>query len=236
MKKFIIANWKMNPETLTEASQLFSSVAEGIKEIKNTEVVVCPPYIYFSIFNSSVVHEQQLLKNIKIGAQNSSWEEKGAFTGEISPLMLKELGTEYVIIGHSERRKYFGETDEMVNKKIISLLKQELNPILCIDNMAQLKKDLAGINREEFKKIIIAFEPISAIGTGNPYDLEGAEKMRNLIKSVLEEETSILYGGSVNSQNAAGFIEKAGFQGLLIGGASLNPKEFIKIIDSLEKN
>jgi triosephosphate isomerase len=220
----------MNPNTLAEAEQIFNSVAEGIKEIKNTEVVICPPYIYFSIFNS------QLLGDIKVGAQNSFWEEKGAFTGEISLPMLKGLNVEYVIIGHSERRKYFGETDEMINKKVLSVLKQELKPILCIDNMAQLKKDLAEINREEFKKIIIAFEPISAIGTGNPYDLEGAEKMRNLIKSVLEEETPILYGGSVNSQNAAGFIEKAGFQGLLIGGASLNPKEFIKIIGSLEKN
>jgi len=230
MKPLIVANWKMNPGTLAEAEQLFNSVAEGVKDIKDAEVVVCPPYIYFSIFNSS------LLKDIKIGAQNSFWEEKGAFTGEISLTMLKGFGIEYVIIGHSERRKHLGETDEMINKKIISVLKEGLKPILCIDNMAQLKKDLADIKREEFKKIIVAFEPISAIGTGNPYDLEGAEKMRNLIKSVLEEETSIIYGGSVNSQNAEGFVKKAGFQGLLIGGASLNPKEFIRIVDSFGKN
>ncbi|MFA4999048.1 MAG: triose-phosphate isomerase [Candidatus Paceibacterota bacterium] len=230
MKPLIVANWKMNPDTLAEAEQLLNSVAEGIKETKNTEVVICPPHIYFSIFND------QPLKDIKIGAQNSFWEEKGAYTGEISLPMLKGFQVEYVIIGHSERRKYLLETDEMINKKVISVLKQGLKPILCIDNMAQLKKDLAEVKREEFKKIVIAFEPVSAIGTGNPYDLEGAEKMRNLIKSVLEEETSILYGGSVNSENAAGFIKKAGFQGLLIGGASLNPKEFIKIVESLEKS
>ncbi len=234
MKPLIVANWKMNPDTLAGAEQLFNSVAGGIKEIKNTEVVVCPPYIYFSIFNP------QFLEDIKVGAQNSFWENPptggGAYTGEISLKMLKGFGIEYVIIGHSERRKYLLETDEMINKKVISALKEGLKPILCIDNMAQLKKALAEVKREEFKKIVVAFEPVSAIGTGNPYDLEGAEKMRNLIKSVLEEETPILYGGSVNSENAAGFIKKAGFQGLLIGGASLNPKEFIKIVESLEKS
>ena len=161
-----------------------------------------------------------------LGAQNCFWEEKGAFTGEISATMLKNLDCQYVIIGHSERRRHFGESDEMINKKIKAALMNGLKPILCIANLFQFKKSLTGIS----KKVIIAYEPLSAIGTGKPYSVEKAKKMRNLIKSPF-----VLYGGSVNSENAINYIKKAGFQGLLVGGASLIAKEFIEIVKNVSK-
>ena len=212
MKPFIVANWKCNPASLKGAKLLFDSVARGIKNVRKVEVVICPPFIYLS--------------NIQLGGQDCFWEEKGAYTGEISPSMLKDLGVEYVIIGHSERRKYLKETDEMVNKKIEAALKQGLKPILCIDKISQLKKDLEGV--------IIAYEPLFAIGTGKPCSIGKAKKMRILIKKNLKRGAPILYGGSVNSQNAQDYIKKAGFQGLLVGSASLNSKEFLSIVKGID--
>ncbi len=126
MKPLIVANWKMNPITLTEAKKLFDAVKKGIKNIKRVVVVICPPFQYLSF--------------IKSGAQDVFWEDLGAYTGEISGLMLKNMGVKYVIIGHSERRKYFKETDEMINKKVKAALKQNLKPILCIDKISQISK------------------------------------------------------------------------------------------------
>ena len=221
MRPLIVANWKCNPITLAKAKLLFNSVKKGIKNVKNVEVVICPPFIYIPYLLKPKTYHL----NPKFGAQDCFWEEKGAYTGEVSPKMLKDLGVEYVIIGHSERRA-LGETNEMINKKIRAALKSGLKPILCIDKISQIKKDLKT-------GVIVAYEPLFAIGTGKVCSPEKAKKMKILIKKKVN--CPALYGGSVNSQNAADYIEKAGFDGLLVGGASLDPKEFIQIIKNVAK-
>jgi triosephosphate isomerase (TIM) len=219
MKTLIVANWKMNPLTLAEAKGLFASLARAIRNVKKTEVVVCPPFVY-------IPQSDRMKYELQMGAQDCFWEEKGAFTGEISPLMLRDIGCRYVIIGHSERRKYQRETGEMINKKIKAALAAGLKPILCIASLNQLKKELKDIP----EKIIIAYEPLSAIGTRRPCSLEKAGKMRKLIKA-----SQVLYGGSVNPQNATDYILKAGFQGLLVGGVSLDSKQFLQTVSNIEK-
>ena len=247
-KTIIVANWKMNPQTLKEAESLFDSVKEGIKNSERVEVVICPPFTYLPA----------LLKNPKaliIGAQNSFWEDSGAFTGEISPLMLKSLGCQYVILGHSERRKYFSEKDEEVNQKIKAVVSADLKPILCIGESQgerekgdtqnvlerQLRKALYDIPSQSFQnsEFLIAYEPIWAIGTGKACSSEEAEKVAVFIRKTLTdlcdketaEEVPILYGGSANSQNAQSYIKEVNLRGLLVGGASLKAEEFIKIIE-----
>ncbi len=215
MKSLIVANWKMNPASLKEAKNLFDSVKQGIRNTKKVEAVVCPPFIYLSALN-----KRGFASAINLGAQDCFWEESGAFTGEVSPRQLKDLGVKYVIIGHSERRKYFEETDEIVSRKLKACLKVGLRPILCVEKLSQLK----GIKKD----IIVAFEPVSAIGTGEAFSVEKAKSARKAIKN-----NFVLYGGSVSSKNAKDYIEKAGFKGLLIGGASLKGKEFIKIIKTI---
>jgi len=219
MKKIIIANWKCNPATLAEAEKLFNKV-------KKTKAVICPPFLYLSMF-----------KGTELGAQDCHWEQSGAFTGEVSPLMLKDSGIRYVIIGHSERRIHFKETDEMINKKLKAALKNDLIPILCIGEKkgeivekvisSQLKKDLKGISKDDLKKIIIAYEPVWAIGTGDFCKPNKAKKALDFIKNKIN--TRILYGGSVNSKISKSYID-VGFDGLLVGGASLDAQEFIKIV------
>jgi len=232
MKPLIAANWKMNPETAKDAKALFEAVKRGVKGVES-EVVVCPPFIYLP-----------LLKGLQIGAQNCFYEEKGAFTGEISALMLKDLGVEYVIIGHSERRKYFNETDEVVNKKIKKALESGLKIIFCIGETAeerdagkkkeilekQIKQGLAGIN--DLENINIAYEPVWAIGTGNNCSVQETKESIDYIRKFVRENTRILYGGSVKSENSGMYIKDAGANGLLVGGASLNAGEFIKIVKS----
>jgi len=258
MKTLIVANWKMNPTTLEGAKLLFEAVKKEVKNIKKVEIVICPPFTFLS-------NIQYPISNIKLGAQDCFWEEKGAFTGEISPLMLKNLGCEYIIIGHSERRK-LGETDEMINKKIKAVITAKLKPILCIGETEkerrkgktlqvlknQLRQDLKGIEncKLESKKIsssppslhcsvienlIIAYEPVWAIGTGNPCSSKEAKKVFLFLQKFFGK-VPVLYGGSVDSENAASYIHEANFQGLLVGGASLNPKEFIKIIKSVAQS
>lgn len=238
MKKiFIIANWKMNPQNLKEAKFLFEGVKKSIKDIKNIEIVICPPFVYLSELG---IRNKEL--EIKLGAQDCFWEESGPYTGEVSAAMLKNLGCQYVIIGHSGRRKELKETDEMINKKIKTVLKTKLKPILCIDNISQLKKGIKGILQKDFKNLIIAYEPLSAIGTGNPYDWKKAKEMKNKIQKVLIEQglsplsgdsPCIIYGGSVDSKNAINYIKQSGFNGLLVGGASLKTKEFMKIVKNI---
>jgi len=238
MKPLIVANWKCNPTTLEGAKLLFNSVKRGIQNIRNLEVVICPPFPYLSIINNQ-------LSIIKLGAQDCFWEERGAYTGEISPSMLKDLGVEYVIIGHSERRKYQQEKDLMIYKKIEAALKRGLKPILCIDKIPQLPSFLRkrggrrGRNplrpKKDLEDVIIAYEPLFAIGTGKPCSIDKAKKMRIAIKKKLNKNIPILYGGSVNSENARDYVKKAGFQGLLVGGASLNAQEFIKIVKNVSE-
>ncbi|PIY90762.1 MAG: triose-phosphate isomerase [Candidatus Nealsonbacteria bacterium CG_4_10_14_0_8_um_filter_35_10] len=182
---------------------------------------------------------------IKLGAQDCFWEKKGAYTGEISPTMLKDLGCQYVLLGHSERKR-LGETDEIINKKLKAALSAKLNPIFClgetekerdegeIQNIlkSQLEKGLNKISKKEIKNIVIAYEPVWAIGTGNPCHPSEAKKVLLFLRKFFKKNL-ILYGGSVNSKNATPYIKEAKFQGLLIGGASLNAKEFIKIVKNL---
>ena len=243
MKNLIVANWKMNPNSQKEAKEIFDAIREGVRGLKS-EVVVCPPsvYLYASIFGEGIVG---------MGAQNIYFEDKGAFTGEISALMLKDLGAEYAIIGHSERRKYFGETDETVNKKIKKALETGIKVIFCIGETAeerdagkknevlerQIKQGLAGIDNLE--NVNIAYEPVWAIGTGNNCSVEETKESIDFIRktlalSVVEGETRILYGGSVKSDNSGSYIKEAGANGLLVGGASLKADEFVKIVQSAE--
>lgn len=242
MKNLIAANWKMNPNSQKEAKEIFDAVRDGVRKL-NSEVVICPPsvYLYASVFGEGVV---------AMGAQNMFWEDKGAFTGEISSAMLKDLGVEYVIIGHSERRKYFSETDETVNKKIKKALSAGLKIIFCIGETAeergagkknevlerQIKKGLNGIENWNLKieNLAIAYEPVWAIGTGNNCSVEETKESVNFIRKFLPENTRVLYGGSVKSENSGAYVKEAGANGLLVGGASLIAEEFVKIVKSAE--
>lgn len=225
-KKLIVANWKCNPTTLAAAKRLFSSVKKGLKNVKNVKVVICPPFVYVSSFKFQV-------SGLSLGAQNCFWEEKGAFTGEISPVMLKGLSCKYVLVGHSEREKYLAETDIMVAKKLKAVLDKNLIPIFCIDNISEIKRTLKNFSRRGISKIIFTYEPVWAIGTGKTPTYAQARRVKGSIKKLLGKKTVILYGGSVNSQNALGFINEAGFDGLLIGGASLKAAEFAKIVKNV---
>lgn len=238
MKNLIAANWKMNPVSKKEAEYIFKGIKKGIKSAK-AEVVICPPAIFLSE-----------LKGLTLSAQNIYFEDKGAFTGEISAAMLKDLGVEYVIIGHSERRKYFGETDESVNKKIKKALETGLKVIFCIGETSedrgagkknevlerQLKVGLFGMEnwKLEIENLAIAYEPVWAIGTGNNCSVEETKESVNFIRKFIKPETRILYGGSVKSENSGAYIKEAGANGLLVGGASLNAEEFVKIVKSAE--
>jgi len=235
MKLLIIANWKMNPLTEREARRLLTSIKKGLKGKKNMEIVICPPLPYLSILNGH-------LSSLKLGAQNCFWKDKGPYTGEVSPQILKNIGCRYVIIGHSERRQIFKETDEMVNVKIkagktFHVLEREI------------KKGLDKISKKEIEKVIIAYEPIWAIGTKKACEENEVMTVALFIKKLVSRlynkkvasNIRIIYGGSVDSKNAPDYLRESKMdylreskmQGLLVGGASLNSKEFIKIIKSL---
>ena len=242
MKNLIVANWKCNPTTKKEAENIFEEIKSGI-ESANSEVVICPSFLYLSE-----------LKGLALGAQNCFWEEKGAFTGEISAAMLKDLGVEYVIIGHSERRKYFGETDKIINKKIKKANEAGLKIIFCVGETAEerdgnkrsevLERQLKiGLNKiDNMENINIAYEPIWAIGTGNNCSVEETKEsidfirkfVEGLYKKEVDDNVRILYGGSVKSENSGAYIKDAGANGLLVGGSSLNSEEFVKIVKSAE--
>jgi triosephosphate isomerase len=250
MKLLIIGNWKCNPVKLEEAKKIFVSVENEMKEIENVETVICPPFVY-------LLDLKPISNNLKIGAQDCLWEESGAFTGAISPLMLKNIGCQYVILGHSERRTHFEETNEIINKKIKAALSTGLNVIFCFGETeiekrkgqtekvleVQIKKGLAGVSRKEMENIVIAYEPVWAIGTGNPCSPEDTRKtslfirkiITNLYPDIILDNLRILYGGSVNSENVEEYSLKSGVQGFIVGGASLRPEEFLKIIKTSNK-
>ena len=229
-----------------EAINFIQELTPLVKDTKN-DVVLCVPYI--DLFYS-LLHVQGT--NIKIGAQNMHWEEKGAYTGEVSASMLKSIGVEYVIIGHSERRQYFNETDETVNKKIKSALAHGLKPIVCVGETLeqreagetekivtnQIAKAFEGIASEDLEKIIVAYEPIWAIGTGKTATKEDANNTIMQIRKKLAEiygqneaeGVIIQYGGSVKSSNAKELFEMSDIDGGLVGGASLKAEEFSKIV------
>jgi len=234
MKNLIAGNWKLNPTNQKEAKEIFDEIKAGIKDT-TAEVVICPPFVYMP-----------LLKGLALGGQNIYSEEKGAFTGEISGAMLKDIGAEYVIIGHSERRKYFNETDEQINQKIKKALEFGLKIIFCIGETAEEKE--AGKREEVLQRQIqdglkdipdidninVAYEPVWAIGTGNNCSVEETKEAIEFIRKFVKKDTRIIYGGSVKSENSGAYIKEALANGLLPGGASLNAKEFIKIIQSAE--
>jgi len=239
----IAGNWKMNT-TVSEAVGLVKEMLPGLDRVKNVEKVVCPPYV-----SLSAVREVINGTTIKLGAQNLHFMEKGAYTGEVSPVMLAGL-CEYVIIGHSERRQYFDETDEIVNKKIKAALKAGLEPILCIGE--RLEENEAGKTEEvvtgKLKSalsgtvypvgFVIAYEPVWAIGTGKAATGKQANDTIGLIRRNIAElyggeaagDVRILYGGSVTAANAAEFMEQPEIDGALVGGASLKPDEFLSIV------
>lgn len=245
-KKVIAGNWKMN-KLPNEAMDFISELAPLVKNAES-EVVLCVPYtdLFYSL-----LHTQDT--NIKIGAQNMHYEEKGAYTGEISGEMLKSIGVEYVIIGHSERRAYYGETDETVNKKLKKALSLGLKPIVCVGESLeqrekgsakdivtmQTKLALEGLKNDEVEKTIIAYEPIWAIGTGKTATKEDAnetikwirEKIEEIYGKNVAERVIIQYGGSVKSSNAKDLFEMSDIDGGLVGGASLDAQEFAKIVN-----
>jgi len=243
MRKPIIAgNWKMF-KTRDEALAFIYKVNENVPAQEIVDSVICAP---FTVLRCLVKRQGE---NLRIGAQNMHYEEQGAFTGEIAPNMLTSLGVEYVIIGHSERRAMFNETDESINKKLHAAFNHDLTPILCVGEHLeeretgkteallkhQLVKDLNGLTDEQVKKLVIAYEPIWAIGTGKTATNEVAEETCAYIRSVVKELYSnevaeamrIQYGGSVKVANIEGLMKMPNIDGALIGGASLNPDDFI---------
>ncbi|MEK7113432.1 MAG: triose-phosphate isomerase [Patescibacteria group bacterium] len=248
MKKIVVGNWKMNPSSLKEAENLFEKIVKLMPRLKNTEVVVCPPVLF-------IEELEEISKKIKIGAQNVSSEKEGSYTGEVSAKMLKNMRVKHVIVGHSERRK-IGETDIDVNRKIKATLSSSLVPVLCIgeevrdeDNKyfdfikTQLRDSLENISKSDITKIIVAYEPVWAIGTGaSAATATEFFEMGIFIKKVLSDKFGlkvvskirIIYGGSVDEKNAEEFIKIGKADGFLIGRASLNAEKFSKIIKTCE--
>ena len=245
-RKVIAGNWKMNMLP-NEAIKFIEDFAPLVKDTQN-EVILCVPYtdLFYTLLNAQGT-------NIKIGAQNMHFEKSGAYTGEVSAEMLKSINVEYVIIGHSERRQYFNETDETVNKKIKAAFENGLKPIVCVGETLeqreagttidiitnQTKLALEGLTDEQVAQTIIAYEPIWAIGTGKTATSEDAESSIKAIRDKIEEiygqnvsqRVIIQYGGSVKSSNAKELFEMPDIDGGLVGGASLKPDEFSKIVN-----
>ena len=252
MRKPIIAgNWKMN-KTVPEALELVNGIKNVLRDIKEVEIVVCPPATGLSEV-AGVLQGS----NIGLGAQNVYWEEGGAYTGEISCLMLKEIGCRYVIIGHSERRSYFNETNESVNKKVKTVLRYNLTPIVCVGERLEQREAnqtfevvrdhiqgaLQGFSAEEAKKIIIAYEPVWAIGTGRTATPDQAQEVHGFIRQLLKELHNhdvadivrIQYGGSIKPDNIIDLMAQPDVDGGLVGGASLKLDSFVKIVKGSRK-
>ena len=243
---FIAGNWKMN-KTVAEAIDLAKQLKASLSGIEGVEVDVAPPFT--ALF---VVRKELEGSSIQLVAQNIFWEEKGAFTGEIAPPMLKEVGCHYVILGHSERRQFFGETDETVNRKVRATLSQGLKVIFCIGETLKEREEgktfavierqvpggLKDIRKEEMSSIVIAYEPVWAIGTGKTATPEQAEEVHGFIRKKLgqlyskeiAEGMRIQYGGSVTPENVKGLMGQENIDGALVGGASLKSETFSKIV------
>ena len=251
MKKLIAANWKMN-KTVKESISFVKEFEKIVNE-KDVDIVICPAFTSLNVVANEIKNS-----SIKLGAQNMHFEDSGAYTGEISALMLKEIGCEYVILGHSERREIFDENDFLINKKVIAALKNNLKPILCVgENMGQrkngktreiiqnqLKNCLGNIDKNQILKINVAYEPIWAISKGNPNHkaatAEDAEEGHKFIRSVVEKmfgkniskNIRIIYGGSMKPENAKELLGMPNIDGGLVGNASLNAKNFAEIVQS----
>jgi len=250
MRKNIVAgNWKMN-KTFQEAEELIDQIAVGMEDKSlKCELIVCPPSLFLEVA-SDYAEESRL----KVGAQNVSEHEEGAFTGELSAPMLASVDVEYCIVGHSERRKYFGETNTQLAQKVDLLLNHGIQPIFCCGEVLeereksiqfdvvkkQIVESLFHLNKDEFSNLVIAYEPVWAIGTGKTASTEQAQEMHAFIRSLIiekygketAEEVSILYGGSCNPGNAQALFSNPDVDGGLIGGASLKVDDFLKIASS----
>jgi triosephosphate isomerase len=247
-KPFVAGNWKMNTNSQSSVD-LAKAVASGCSEVAggSVSVAVIPPFVYLQSVAKAVSSH-----HIAVGAQDIYFEEKGAFTGEISPAMLKDVGCTYVLCGHSERRHVIGETDELVNKKMVAAISGGLLPILCVGELLeqrdagqteavvaeQVKAGLAGLNVEKLSAVTIAYEPVWAIGTGRTATPQQAQDVHAFIRGLLAEmygkkaaqEMRVLYGGSVNAANAKELMGQEDVDGSLVGGASLKADDFVAII------
>ena len=248
-KKIIAGNWKMN-KNVSDTKEYFEKFNELIKDSDN-DIIICTPFIDLAVAKENAAN------NISIGAQNMHFADKGAYTGEVSGKMLNECGIPYVIIGHSERREYFNETDDMVNKKIKAAFANELTPILCVGEtleereagkakdkvVMQIQKDFLELDAELAEKVIVAYEPIWAIGTGKTCDSDEANRVIAMIRTVVKEVAGveaadairILYGGSVKPSTIAEQMSKSDIDGALIGGASLKADSLNEIIANTMK-
>lgn len=255
MKKLIIGNWKMNPSDITKAKRIFVEIRKKASTMRNVETIVCPPFLYINILQKLVTGHRCV-----IGAQDAFWEPVGAFTGEVSPFMLAEAGVKYVILGHSERRA-LGDGNDIVSKKVNASLRRGLKVILCVGEGSrdshgrffsfiekQLKESLAGVKVKDLKDVIVAYEPLWAIGKNATRGATADEftEMIIFIRKVLADmfnkkeamKIPIIYGGSVDHKNAKEFLEVYGSGGLLPGRASLDPKKFnaiLEIANSIKK-
>ncbi len=243
-RPLIAGNWKMH-KTVGEAVSLVRELRENLKDVDDRDILVCPPFTAIK-----AVADQLEGSNIKVGGQDMFWEDSGAYTGEISADMLKDAGATFVIIGHSERRKYFGETNETVNKKIKKALEKGLIPIMCVGETLEQREEgkafdvvtdhvlggLEGLSAEQVKKVAIAYEPVWAIGTGKTATPEDADAMHAHIRKLLNEkwgvgeEVIILYGGSVKPENIDSLMAMENIDGALVGGASLKADSFTRIV------
>ena len=241
----IAGNWKMF-KTVNEATDYATSFLEEVKEVTELDIILCAPFTALyplkNELEESVVH---------LGAQNMSWADQGAYTGEISAQMLLDAACTYVILGHSERREMFGETDEQINKKVIKALAAGLTPILCVgENLnireegkaaervqSQITHSLSDLSTEDLGRIVVAYEPIWAIGTGKTASSQDAQEMCAAIRATLNglmglgaQKVPILYGGSVKAENIAELLNESDVDGALVGGASLDPQNFAKLV------
>ena len=256
MKKLIIANWKMNPKTAREASALAQAVAKGARRFaRKVEVVLAPPFTFLVLPTIASVKAGCL--SLKLGAQDVFWEREGAYTGEVSVAQLKSVGASYVIVGHSERRA-FSETNEMVHKKLLAVLKNGMYAVLCVGEQERKKETafpplvreelyegLHGIPKPLLRRLIVVYEPVWAIsghgvGADKPKDVFEMTILirRELVRLIGKKRamrTPILYGGSVDEKNSAQFVGEGRVDGLLVGGASLRPKSFIGIVRSVSE-
>ncbi|MBX4187337.1 MAG: triose-phosphate isomerase [Candidatus Doudnabacteria bacterium] len=253
MKKLIIANWKMNPQTVDEARRLVASFEHRMHAVSgHTEVVICPPFVYLPAF-------MHYIHQLKLGAQNVSFVEHGAMTGEISPAQIKQWNVEYVILGHSERRLYLGETDSIVNAKISTVLKYKMTPVVCLggeegatrDGMKELvtrqfAKVTKNLQRREIEKIVFVYEPVWAISTmrrSQPATGEHANAMIEHIYDLLGKKVGhhaaanirVLYGGTVNKDNVGEYAKYPKIDGALVGAAALEPDNFWQVVSEFNR-
>jgi triosephosphate isomerase len=252
MRKPVIgANWKMNRGTPKEALEMIQDFKSKVKKTSSVDIIIFPPYTVLNTIFNTIKKTQ-----IKVGAQNMYFEEKGAYTGEVSPIFLKNIGCEYVILGHSERRDIFQETDELINKKLKKALSANLNPIVCIGEhleereasktkeiiFNQFRNTFKDLTKKDIKKIIIAYEPIWAIGTGKTATPEQAEEIHVYIRELLEknydkdtaQSVRIQYGGSIKPNNAENLFNKENIDGGLVGGASLQAESLFEIVKAAQ--